>query len=273
MQCPAIMDAALLKYGDICKDKSTMEPRPLTTEEHLNILQDGASHIDRFFVVIDAVDEITERDGKSKADVRSKVLSMLAEIGYISLLCTSRLDVLASLYFLTFSKIIIEPKVGDLRKFLDETMSNSKELQNFLAEDPSLKEKIITAIIPKSSGMFLMAWFQIEHVKSALSITQARKLLGKLSPELTDMYDMTLRRILGQPGARAELGTRAILWVANAKRPFTPSGFQHAMSLALKAKSLEKDTLFGTLFPIKFIESLKSSQSIVQQTQFLTCYS
>jgi hypothetical protein len=211
--------------------------------EHVDLLQHGSQHVDRFIVVVDAIDEIPGMEETGDADVRYELLHTLAQLDYVSLFCTSRPHIDAALYFSRFSEVSIEARDVDLRIFLEQTLSTSRRLQAFFSKDHTLREEIVTTITQKSSGMFLMARLQAEEVKTILSVRQVRVVLGRLSSKLDDMYEKTLARIDDQPDVQAKLGLRAILWVAHAKRPLTLSEFVHAMSLEADDKALDETSL------------------------------
>ena len=243
MQEPQILEIALSKYQDRVSESQDDEVPRLTVAEHLEILHEASKYVDRYFVVVDAVDEILGTDEIGDTDVRSELLNHLAQLGYLSVFCTSRPHIDGSVHFHAFSELTIEANAGDLRKFLKETISTSRRLKSFISIEKGLEKEIVETITKKASGMFLMARLQVEEVKTALSVRQVRVVLGKLSGKLADMYKTTLKRITDQPEAEAELALRAITWTAYVKRPLTMSEFVHAMSLEADDTSLDGSSL------------------------------
>ncbi|KAF2675921.1 hypothetical protein K458DRAFT_323448, partial [Lentithecium fluviatile CBS 122367] len=241
MQNPAIMEAAFSQYRKRLADNYSASS--LTFAEYFGLLQHVSAKIDRIFVIVDAVDEIPETVENRDTNVRYELLHTLTQLDCVSLLCTSRPHVDASLYIPTFSTLTIEAKDEDVRNFLEETLSTSRRLKSIFSHDTSLKEEVVAKIIQKASGMFLMARLQAEEVKTALSVRQVRMLLGKLSGRLADVYKKTMDRISDQPGVEGKLGLRALSWVAYVKRPLTVSEFVHALSLETDDDTLDETSL------------------------------
>jgi hypothetical protein len=242
-QNPAILNAAFSAYQERTAQSQHDEVPNLDMAAHLEILRQGLTHVNRCFVVVDAVDELPDKESTEDSDVRFELLHTLAQLESVSVLCTSRPHVKGSLYFSNLSELTIEAKDADLRIFLEDTIANSRRLGNFFSSDLTLRDEIIVNIIQKAGGMFLMAGLQAEEVKTALTVRQARVVLSKLSGKINDMYGKTLSRIKEQPSSEAKLGLRAISWVARVQRPLSVPELVQAMSLEEDDQVLDESSL------------------------------
>jgi Cdc6-like AAA superfamily ATPase len=187
-QNPAVMNEAYARYRTHKEHSLGDSVAPLTFAEHLEILKNASSHVDRMFIVIDAVDEIPSTEEVEAKDIRFELLHALTQLEYVSLLCTSRPHIEPSSFSSNFSTLPIEATDKDLRTFLEAEILSSRRLSNVVGRDSSLKEEIVRNITQKASGVFLLARFQIKEVKTAMSPRQVRSALGKLSGKLKDMY-------------------------------------------------------------------------------------
>ncbi|KAF2242113.1 hypothetical protein BU26DRAFT_378226, partial [Trematosphaeria pertusa] len=241
-QNAAILDVIVPKYREHTSPASPASPSPLTLAEYREILQDIPKCANRVFIVIDALDEIPDAEEEG-IDCRFELLDTLAQLDCASLFCTSRPHINGSLYFTSFSEVVIEATDADLRAFLEAKLNRSRRLSGFLSKDKPLGDEIVQTITRKASGMFLLARLQIEQIMTALSIRQVRSILDKLSSRLSDMYEMTIERIQSQSDVEAALGMRAVSWVASIKRPLSVSEFIHAMSVEENDRSLPDSSL------------------------------
>ena len=187
-QNSAILDEACSRFRKRKEQCQGDEVAPLNFVEHLELLQVASTHIDRIFIIIDAVDEIPSTEETEGTDIRFELLHALTQLECVSLFCTSRSHLEPSDFSVDFATLTIEATDNDLRTFLETKMSLSRRLVSLLQKETSLKEEIIRTITQKASGIFLLARFQIEEVKTAMSIRQVRSILGKLSGKLKDMY-------------------------------------------------------------------------------------
>ncbi|VUC26885.1 unnamed protein product [Clonostachys rosea] len=83
---------------------------------------------------------------------------------------------------------------------------------------PDVLEKIQNAIIEKSDGMFRLAACQLEMIRQSLDLTEVEEHLSSLPQTLHTMYDRILTRI---PKQRKEKAMRLLHFLVYTKRPLS----------------------------------------------------
>lgn len=242
-QDPRVLELAKSRYNLKKASSTSDDVLPLTFNEQVALLKEISTQIHRFFLVVDAVDELPGVDERTCEDVRCELLEALSKLDCASLFFTSRPHITSNMYFPEASQIKIEASDADLRVFLEAKIDASKRLATFVSKDRRLKEEIVQGITAKASGMFLLARLQLEQVMMAIAPRQARTMLEKLSNKLSDVYHQTMDRIRHQPNAEAAIGLRAISWVARVRRPLTVSEFVQALSIEIDDQVLDESCL------------------------------
>lgn len=118
--------------------------------EYLALLQSELQFFERFFLVIDALDECTQRE-----DIRGTFLSKLKILQpTLRLLITSRphiRDVESTFDSLVLLKV--EAAQKDVRLYLECRINKETRLNRNVEKDASLKDDIIKTILDKAKGM------------------------------------------------------------------------------------------------------------------------
>jgi ankyrin repeat protein len=102
---------------------------------------------------------------------------------------------------------------------------------------PGLIDEIVSAIISRSKGMFLLADLQFAQLKDAVSEREVRELLQNMPERINDQYHTYFERIRTQSQGR--LGLRAIAWIHLANRPLTVTELLEALSVRNNDTRLE----------------------------------
>jgi len=70
---------------------------------------------------------------------------------------------------------------------------------------------------------FLLVSLNIDAILGEVTISQRRKKLQAMARGngLGDAYEATLTRLKAQKGNKSELGSRALMWVLNSRRPLS----------------------------------------------------
>lgn len=131
------------------KAHQTNNTRP-TLVEMTGILRKLTSRLDQVHIVVDALDEYSEREEEAM-----EFITVLRSFGrQVKILCTSRpATSLQSAYFMGWETIPVSAHEGDIKLFLEDRISQQHRLQRHVQDDPDLKDEVIHAIVHESQGM------------------------------------------------------------------------------------------------------------------------
>ncbi|KAK1464153.1 hypothetical protein CMEL01_12914 [Colletotrichum melonis] len=116
-------------------------------------------------------------------------------------------------------------------KFIENHYDFQKVVENGRIADPCFKDKIITAIMKKSQGMFLLAHLHIESLASTLSLVELINKLSHLSASPQEVYHQAMDRIKTNSVSKRILAIHALSWVVYAKRALTVDELLHAVAI------------------------------------------
>jgi ankyrin repeat protein len=239
-QIPAFLNCVKSLYKDRQITPVSEEVPLLTFTEQIDLLRKVSNHVSRYFIIIDAVDELPTLDEMICEDVRSDFLQTISKLPSAKIFITSRPHISSKAFFQNALHIPIEASDTDLRTFLEAKISTSKRLGGIVSKDKTLKEQIVQTITAKASGMFLLARLQLEQLMAAITPRQVRMMLEKLSKKLADIYECAIMRIKQQPDIEAKLGMRTIFWIACSRRALTVSEITQALSIESEDESLDE---------------------------------
>ncbi|CAG5184572.1 uncharacterized protein ALTATR162_LOCUS10976 [Alternaria atra] len=189
-----------------------------------------------FILCFDALDEISE-------PVQHELLSWLSCTSAhrsLKTLLMSRSNIKVRPWGSIFLEHRIIATVEDLRTYLEARVSDTKseDLREILARRPLIKEEIVSKIISRSDGMFLLASLHFTSLEDALSEREVRDLLHGTSDQVIDHYDVYLRRIQSQ--RQSQLALKAISWVHLARRPLTAPELLEAIAIRAHDTDLDR---------------------------------
>lgn len=145
-QSETIPSEVLLLYNSHIKYGT----RPTSKQLKL-ALQELIVAYNKFFVVIDALDECAE----SEQDTL-QFLSVLRSVGSnVHILCSSRTSTAFEGYFSPVDKLEILAREEDVELFLDSEISRHPGLSRHVRADPALRKDIITCINAECQGMYV----------------------------------------------------------------------------------------------------------------------
>ncbi|EGN97987.1 hypothetical protein SERLA73DRAFT_91147, partial [Serpula lacrymans var. lacrymans S7.3] len=144
------------------------------------------------FIVVDALDEVTEDD-----DTCFELLRKLQSLE-VNLLITSRdLDSIR-LALPDVEQMPIHAHDDDMRRVIEGRIDTRTSLRTLIAKDPSLREEIINELIVTAREMFLLCSLYIELLSHKMTPRAIRTALQNLPKEVHGAYDETMKRIRGQ---------------------------------------------------------------------------
>ncbi|KAJ7351361.1 ankyrin repeat-containing domain protein [Mycena albidolilacea] len=209
----------------------------LSLEEVVNVLSSSLKEFAQVFIIVDAMDEYPESQQKI-------LLQQLAGIcSNVNLMITSWPSVSPELFSLAnLEKLDIQATADDLREYIDAQIHSSR-LSQIVKDLPELQEEIRAKIIAAADGMFLLAKFHVEALKTKNRIKSVRKALTELPKNLYDGYDVAMQRIEDQNEEDREIAHSTLIWVANAKRPLSVEELRVALAVEPETQQIDKENL------------------------------
>ncbi|KAF8868958.1 hypothetical protein BD779DRAFT_1743439 [Infundibulicybe gibba] len=197
--------------------------RPTLTEL-LGMLKVEVETYSRVLIVTDALDE-------ADVWVWAPLLKHLQALSRISLLVTSR-DTGDVAHELRPDQCLdIMANDGDMRRYIEGRLSGSTGRFKRLLEanmDSDLREEIITGVVKKADGMFLLAQLHMNSLEEVSRVSDLRLALSKLPEDLETTYDETLERINNKD---RPLAYQIFSWLIYAAQPMTMRDLQYALAV------------------------------------------
>ncbi|EHK48124.1 hypothetical protein TRIATDRAFT_305868 [Trichoderma atroviride IMI 206040] len=204
----------------------------------VSLLQDVVLSYSKVFIIIDALDECTDAD-----DVRFILLTELKKLQHrMCLLVMSRPipDLEEPLEGAT--RVNVEASLIDIKNYLLQRLESTRSMQKHLAEEPSLRDKIVSVIVQKIKGMFLMARLYLDTLVKKTTRRKIKTALETLPEGLDSIYEELMNRVkLQNPHDHAELAMRVIGWIFYTSRPLTVIEMQNALAVEPGDTCLDDD--------------------------------
>ncbi|KAJ7291420.1 ankyrin repeat domain-containing protein [Mycena rebaudengoi] len=228
-------------------------------DEVCEIVRSTIAEWPKVFIVVDALDEYPEA-------YRRILLDTLAAIGPVSLLLTSRPNIAPESFFPTAPVLEIRAREEDIHRYIDAHIQTSARLSKHVQARPELRAEIESKIIGSVDGMqvlflFLLAKLHMDSLAIKNTVKAVRDALKNLPKDLEHTYNEAMDRIEAQNKDDREIAQRALIWVANAKRPLSVHELCEALAIELGAIALDRDGMLN----IEFIVSVCAGLLIVDQ--------
>lgn len=130
----------------LLENHNSKKTRP-TISELVRLLSTVVEKFTRVFIVIDALDEFFY---EHQNDLIAEMLRVKPSI---DLLITSRDTLNVEFDPQNMCRLEIQAENEAVRKYLEESITNSTRLKGHIKKQPSLKEKIIKTIVEKAQSM------------------------------------------------------------------------------------------------------------------------
>ncbi|KAI9770937.1 MAG: hypothetical protein M1840_002641 [Geoglossum simile] len=230
---PSISD----KLSSVYNRHIQKQTRPVLSE-WLELLKSESRHFSKLFIVIDAFDEFSERNG-----TRDSFFAEIRTLPNMHLLVTSRhISTIESLFEKT-ARVEVRAIDTDVRRYLECRIEREGRLVRHVKADPSLKETIVDTVVAKAKGMFLLAQLHTDALVSKGTRKEVRKALETLPKELDSTYEEAMRRIESQNNDDKQLAERVLFWISFALRPLTLKELQHALAVEPDETDLDEENL------------------------------
>ncbi|MCJ1358702.1 MAG: hypothetical protein MMC33_008702 [Icmadophila ericetorum] len=221
LQKPAVIDKLKILYENHKRNHTR-----LTLPECLEVFQTVLVPLSRTYIVIDALDECPEA-----GQTRDMLLNFIEQLGpKVSLVITSRPVPHVEKTLVNSHRLEIQASNEDMEHFLREKIRVSSNLKEFVKKDPSLLDIIISTIVEKAQGMFLLASLHLDALATQASLRQVKTALKQLPQSLEITYDQAMERIVRQDNSCATTARKILSWIFYAFRPLTIKEVQHAIA-------------------------------------------
>ncbi|KAG4432894.1 hypothetical protein IFR05_011612 [Cadophora sp. M221] len=195
------------------------------------------------FIIIDALDECSDAD-----DVRFILLTELKKYkSRVCLLIASRPLPKLEEGLENAVRVYAKASESDIKNYLEQRLASVKIMQKHFVDEPSLKSTIVSTIILKIKGMFLMARLYLDTLTTKTTRRKIKSALDNLPEGLDSIYDELMERIkLQNPRDHADLAIRVLGWIFFAVRPLTVQEVQHALAIEEGDRDLDCDGIPDT---------------------------
>ncbi|KAJ7576529.1 ankyrin repeat-containing domain protein [Mycena floridula] len=202
-------------------------------------LQAQIGSYSRVYLVVDALDEcpIGIRDNFIST-IRS-----LTESGHLNVLITSRDISTIAQEFLNETRINVRAHDEDILSYISYRIEHEKRLKTIVKEDAVLKKDIVTQVIEKAAGMFLLVRLHLDSLANKNNRHALRLALATLPQDIHRSYDETMTRILAQGKDDANLACQVFLWLTYAKRQLTVEELQYALAISPGMTEMNPDAI------------------------------
>lgn len=130
---------------------------------------------------------------------------------------------------------------NDVRLYLEKSLREQQYLSNWISTNPELEESIIKAILPRLSGMFLLARLYVDILAQLPTKRKVLKALETLPESIESTYADAWCRICSQKPELAETGKKVLSWILCARRPLQVQELQHALAIEKDDPELDED--------------------------------
>ncbi|KAJ6490483.1 ankyrin repeat-containing domain protein [Mycena vulgaris] len=204
--------------------------------EVCDIFRSTVAEYSKVYIIVDALDEYPER-------WRRVLLDALAESRTACLMLTARSHVAPNDFFPDAQVLKIGAKEDDIRRYVEAQIRNSPRLLKHIKDKPELGKDIETKIVGRNiDGMFLLIKLHMDSLASKTSVKAVKDALENLPEDLDKTYDEAMDRIESQKKDEKDVARRAIIWVANVKRPLLVSELQEALAIQPGTRTLDRDS-------------------------------
>ncbi|KAJ7218764.1 ankyrin repeat-containing domain protein [Mycena rebaudengoi] len=248
--------------------KHQMQRTRPSLDEVRDIVRSAVEEWSRVFIVVDALDEYPE-------DHRRILLDTLAAIGVVSLLLTSRPNIAPESFFPTAPVLEILAREDDIRRYIDAYIQTSARLSKHVQARPELRAEIELKIISNVDGMqvllsFLLAKLHLDSLAIKNTVNTVRDALKNLPEDLEHTYNEAMDRIEAQNKDDREIARRALIWVANAKRPLSVHELCEALAIKLGATMLDANDMLDIEFIVSVCAGLLTVDHAVRLVHYTT---
>ncbi|KFY28116.1 hypothetical protein V493_03088 [Pseudogymnoascus sp. VKM F-4281 (FW-2241)] len=223
-----------LKELYVSLDEGNRQP---SLDALMDVLQHMLQEFPQSYLILDALDECADRD--ELMEILEQIAGWQVEETRILLTSRKERDIESSLDKIVNREYIIclQEKVvdEDIRIYVHQRLSDDKKLQKW-QDDAEIRQKIETALVEGSRGMFRWAVCQMD----SLGKCRTRRALEKALKELPATLDETYERILCTISEEdSEYAIRILQWLAFSFKPLLIEQLAEVVAI-----NIERETAF-----------------------------
>ncbi|KIJ40461.1 hypothetical protein M422DRAFT_256715 [Sphaerobolus stellatus SS14] len=240
----------------IKKLKEAKSKSELLRKTDLQTLLTAQLHHLKGFIIIDAFDEISQKDVQT--GLLNLFKQIVSKIG-VKVLLMSRphiKDIMDIMDLKADAILEITATPGDIQRFI-EAQLKVNNISN-LREKGDLEEKVITGIQKKSSGIFLLAKLHMITMQYILRKGQYKKIISALE-NLHDNFSKTYENVLERIAQNPEDGSYVhwiLSWILCAHRPLSMEELQCALDITEGGTGIDHKDFMGETYIISVCQGL-----------------
>jgi ankyrin repeat protein len=253
---------SLIKEVQKMYTMSASENISLDLNDYIELLIKITSHLDRRFILIDALDESCE----TRNDLVESLAKLQKHVQHIQLFLTSRQNMTLAHAFLDFHIITITAKEVDIDLYVKSRARKERNVALLLQNDQSgeLESRIVDKIKARCEGMFLLAVLYLDALKHCRVLDDLEHALMMLPVDLDGIYMEAFRRIQEQNPADGELAAAIISWISYSRTPLKIKQLLHAVATTT-TKLDQKVFDLRRILPVEDIDELCAGLVTVDQ--------
>ncbi|KEF53021.1 uncharacterized protein A1O9_10929 [Exophiala aquamarina CBS 119918] len=196
-------------------------------KECFEVLNRLLNEFSKVFLVIDGLDEASE-------DITTNFIKPVLDMLALHVVVFSRYLPYIERLFLESPRLDIWANSEDLERYFEGRVQENADFATLINE-ANLHQGILTAIIRKSHGMFLLAHLHIGSIIKLDNPQAVERALSSLPSQLYDSYDKILERIMAQPEHDRARAEQVIMWITAALRPLTLDELLQALAVSINS--------------------------------------
>ncbi|KAK7971554.1 hypothetical protein PG989_016570 [Apiospora arundinis] len=200
----------------------------LTTQGYLRLLMSEAASFHRLYLVLDGLDEYFDETKENRQQTLMGIISQLPRDFKVLVMSRNHSDISKSIQF--DDRISIQATNEDLTVFMQWRISNSGVLKQAIEakahDGDGSSSRPYGELVAKSRGNFLLAQLQMDAFEGRIGPGAIDDFQGDLS----DFYEVALKRILTQQKPDKGKALAALSWVCYAARPLSIEELSQAVT-------------------------------------------
>ncbi|TFK26017.1 ankyrin [Coprinopsis marcescibilis] len=260
---PSAVLPTIMRIYERCSNDGTSPSQEDLLEMLRAILSAGI--FSKSFYVVDGLDE-------ASTNIQVELIDSLASLP-VNVFITSRpLDSLQEL-FPAARVFHVVVRNEDIVRLIEQKLRCMHNVRKMLRDD-ALKSEVVSLIIEKSSGMFLLASLLLDILASCVSARKLRDRLESLPEGVHGLYATTIGRVEVQENS--DLARRVLTWTVFAARSLTIEELRYAVAVNPVTykfdpeELVEKETLVGLCCGLITVDPDTDLVRLIQTTSLNT---
>ncbi|KAL8691941.1 MAG: hypothetical protein Q9218_002923, partial [Villophora microphyllina] len=142
-------------------------------------------------------------------------------------------------------EIEIEATPRDIKNYVEWRIDHEPKLFDSVNRKRNLRGEISSIIVQQANGMFLLAKLHMDSLATTRTPRAVQIALGNLPTEIGDTYDRAMERIEATNDYDRKIVMNFLLWIAFSTRPLNVAEVEHASSISLGARDIDKDNILA----------------------------